>query len=242
MHRPVSPPPAEPLDAGRPIWAVIPAAGHGARFGGDTPKQYLHVADRPLILHALETLLSHQQVAGAVVALAGDDAHWPRLVLPAGKPVLTCLGGATRAASVRNALRALPGGDDGLVLVHDAARPNLRADDLQQLIDAARACVDGAILAAPVRDTLKRADGRCRIAATQSRDGLWRALTPQAFRRSLLLRALDAAADAGVEVTDEAMAVERLGLHPMMVPGREDNIKVTTADDLAVVEALLARP
>lgn len=241
MHRPVNAPPAQPVAADAPIWAVIPAAGHGARFGGDTPKQYRHVAGRPLILHALEKLLTHSQVAGAVVALAPDDTHWPRLALPPGKPVLTCVGGDTRAASVRNALRTLPADPDMLVLVHDAARPNLRADDLQRLIDAARDWNDGAILAVPVRDTLKQADGQSRIAATQSRDGLWRALTPQAFGRSLLLRALDAASDAGVEVTDEAMAVERLGLHPALVPGREDNIKVTTADDLAMVEALLAR-
>ena len=141
------------------------------------------------------------------------------------------------------ALHALPtrvAGDE-LLLVHDAARPNLQADDIGKLIDAATACTDGAILAAPVRDTLKRAGNDKRIARTESRDGLWRALTPQAFRRDLLLRALQSAEDDGVVATDEAMAVERLGLHPALVEGREDNLKVTTPADLALAEFLLGR-
>ena len=140
------------------------------------------------------------------------------------------------------ALCALPDAvaGDALLLVHDAARPNLRAADITALIEAAQACADGAILAAPVRDTLKRATDDARIAGTEPRDGLWRALTPQAFRRDLLLRALRHARAQGLVVTDEAMAVERLGLHPALVEGREDNLKVTTPADLALAEVLLA--
>jgi len=222
------------------IWAVIPAAGRGTRFGGDVPKQYLEVDGRPLIEHALDALLWHPRVAGAVVALAVDDVLWPGWPQRHGKPVLRCDGGAERADSVLAALHALPVevAPDALVLVHDAARPNLHAGDIDRLVDAAIAHVDGAILAAPVRDTLKRARGSIptpTIEMTEPRERLWRALTPQAFRRDLLLDALQRALADGVSVTDEAMAVERLGRHPRLVEGREDNIKVTTPADLALV-------
>ena len=223
-------------------WALVPAAGSGRRFGGEVPKQYLHAAGKPLIAHALEALLAHPRIEGAVVSLAADDPRWPGWTMLHGKPVVTCVGGGERADSVLAALRALPEGvaEDELLLVHDAARPNLRGDDIGRLIDAATACADGAILAAPVRDTLKRADADVRIAGTEPRDGLWRALTPQAFRRDLLRRALEAARADGVIATDEAMAVERLGLHPALVEGREDNLKVTTPADLALAEFLLS--
>ena len=224
-------------------WALVPAAGSGRRFGGEVPKQYLSAAGKPLIAHALAALLAHPRIDGAVVALADGDPHWPGWTSLHGKPLIACVGGNNRAESVLAALRALPEGvaEDALLLVHDAARPNLRAGDIDQLIAAAIACADGAILAAPVRDTLKRAGESARIAATEPRERLWRALTPQAFRRDLLRRALEAAQVAGVAVTDEAMAVERLGLHPALVEGREDNLKVTTPADLALAEFLLSR-
>lgn len=224
------------------IWAVIPAAGRGARFGGDIPKQYLRIGERPLIAHALDALLAHPRVDGAMVALAADDPHWPGWERLNGKPVLRCVGGGERADSVLAALQALPPetGDDTLVLVHDAARPNLRRDDLDRLIDTAERERDGAILGAPMRDTLKRAqDGR--IAATEPRDGLWRAFTPQAFRRGALTAALLDARAHRVIVTDEAMAMERMGAHPALVEGREDNLKVTTPADLALADYLLHR-
>ncbi len=224
-------------------WALVPAAGSGRRFGGGVPKQYLLAAGKPLIEHALEALLSHPAVDGAVVALAADDPHWPGWTSLHGKPVIACVGGGERVDSVMAALRALPVDIalEELVLVHDAARPNLRASDITKLVDAANACDDGAILAAPVRDTLKRADGIGCIASTESRDGIWRALTPQAFRRDLLCWALANVEVDGVAVTDEAMAVESLGRHPVLVEGREDNIKVTTPADLALAEFLLGR-
>ena len=225
------------------IWALVPAAGSGRRFGGEVPKQYLHAAGKPLIGHALEALLAHPQMDGVVVALAADDPHWPGWTSLHGKPVVTCVGGVERADSVLAALHALPDNvaHDALLLVHDAARPNVCGGDVSKLIAAANAQRDGAILAAPVRDTLKASGADHRIEATVPRAGLWRALTPQAFRRNLLQRALRAAQHAGVTVTDEAMAVERLGLHPVLVEGREDNLKVTTPADLALVEFLLAR-
>ena len=222
-------------------WALLPAAGSGRRFGGEVPKQYLQAAGKSLMEHALDALLSHPGIDGAVVALAADDTRWPGWTTLHGKPVLTCAGGDERAESVLAALRALPVSvaDDELLLVHDAARPNLRGEDIRKLIAAASAHPGGAILAAPLRDTLKRADANAFIAATEPRDRLWRALTPQAFRRDLLQRALEGAQADGILATDEAMAVERLGLHPRLVEGREDNIKVTTPTDLALAEFLL---
>ena len=223
-------------------WAVVPAAGRGTRFGGPTPKQYLPLAGKPVIAHALEAVLAHPRVAGAVVALAADDELWPGWRELAGKPVLRCEGGSERADSVLAALRAVPGAGDGtLVLVHDAARANLAAADLARLLEAAEAHPDGAILAAPVRDTLKRAGTDAAIDATEPRERLWRALTPQAFRHGPLLRALERAKDLGVQVTDEAMAMELGGARPRLVEGREDNLKVTTPADLALAEFLVSR-
>jgi len=224
-------------------WALVPAAGSGRRFGAEIPKQYMKAAGKPLIEHALDALLRHDAIEGVVLALSAGDPHWPGWTTLHGKPVLTCIGGGERADSVLAALRALPAdlAADVIVLVHDAARPNLSSEDISRLHDAAVVHADGAILAAPIRDTLKRADGDTRIAVTESRDGIWRALTPQAFRRDLLQRALEAARADGVEVTDDAQAVERLGLHPLLVEGREDNLKVTTPADLALAEFLLSR-
>ena len=224
-------------------WALVPAAGSGRRFGGGVPKQYLCAAGKPLIEHALDALLSHPAVDGVVVALADGDPLWPGWTALHGKPVVACIGGGERADSVLAALHALPQGiaDDELLLVHDAARPNLCAGDIAGLVEAANACADGAILAAPLRDTLKRAGDDARIASTEPRERLWRALTPQAFRRDLLRRALQSAKADGIVATDEAMAVERLGLHPVLVEGREDNLKVTTPADLALAEFLLSK-
>lgn len=225
------------------VWAVVPAAGRGVRFGGAIPKQYLQAGGRPLLAHALEALLAHPAVAGAMVAISTDDADWPGWTEVAGKPVLTCTGGDTRAASVLAGLQALPDTvrSDDFVLVHDAARPNLALADLGRLLEVGRNDPVGAILAAPVRDTLKRAGDDGGIDRTEPRERLWRALTPQLFRRHQLARALHAAAARGVEVTDEAMAMERLGLRPLLVEGAEDNFKVTTPADLARFEFELSR-
>ncbi|QDW66054.1 2-C-methyl-D-erythritol 4-phosphate cytidylyltransferase [Luteimonas granuli] len=224
-------------------WAVVPAAGRGARFGGDVPKQYLEVAGEPLVVHSLRALFAHPGVKGAVVVLAPDDARWRGWSDGSGRPVITCTGGDTRARSVLAGLAALPDEvrADGFVLVHDAARPNLRKADLAALLERGREDPVGAILATPVRDTLKRAGDDGGIDGTEPRERLWRALTPQLFRRLQLGRALEAAAADAIEVTDEAMAMERQGLRPLLVEGAADNIKVTTPADLAYFEFLLAR-
>jgi 2-C-methyl-D-erythritol 4-phosphate cytidylyltransferase len=224
------------------IWAVVPAAGRGTRFGGSVPKQYLQAAGQPLLAHTLAVLGAHPVIAGVMVVIAEDDGDWPGWTEVAGKPVLTCIGGATRAASVLAGMQALPDSvrTDDFVLVHDAARPNLSQADLDRLLETGRDDLVGAILAAPVRDTLKRAGDDGGIDGTEPRQQLWRAFTPQLFRRHQLIRGLQTAIDAGVEVTDEAMAMERQGLRPLLVEGAEDNFKVTTAADLARFEFILA--
>ena len=225
------------------FWAVVPAAGQGSRFGGEVPKQYLQVAGEPLLAHTLRALLSHPGVAGVVVVLAEDDPHWPGWRELEGRPVVSCVGGEARADSVLAGLQALPDGvrADDFVLVHDAARPNLHPDDLGQLLERGRADPVGAILAVPVRDTLKRAGDEGGIDRTEPRERLWRAMTPQLFRRLQLTRALQAARDAGIAVTDESMAMERKGARPLLIEGREDNLKITTPADLDYFEFLLSR-
>jgi 2-C-methyl-D-erythritol 4-phosphate cytidylyltransferase len=222
-------------------WVVVPAAGSGSRFGGDTPKQYLSLRGRSVLQHTLERLGRHPRVSGLQVVCAADDGRWPGWTELDGKPVRRADGGASRAESVLAGLRALPEsvGPQDWVLVHDAARPCLRADDLDRLLERGCAHPVGAILAAPVRDTLKRADGDAAIERSEPRERLWRALTPQLFRRAMLADALQAAITAKRPVTDEAMAIEQLGLKPLLVEGAEDNIKITTPADLAMAAFLL---
>jgi len=224
-------------------WVVVPAAGIGARMGAALPKQYLPLAGETVLACTLRRLAQHPGVSGLMVVLAADDPHWPGGFAIEGKPLLTAVGGAERSDSVLAGLRALPDsvGAQDLVLVHDAARPCLRYEDLSRLLAAAGAHAVGALLAAPVADTLKRADAFGRCTATVPRADLWRALTPQAFRRADLVRALETAQRDGVQVTDEASAFERLGMLPQLVEGSADNIKITTPADLALAEFLLQR-
>jgi 2-C-methyl-D-erythritol 4-phosphate cytidylyltransferase len=200
------------------------------------------LAGRPLIEHTLERLAAHPQIAGLLVVLGATDAHWPDIGTLHGKPVLTAVGGAERSDSVLAGMDALPEvvGVDDFVLVHDAARPCVRLADIGKLIELAGAA-DGGLLGAPLRDTLKRADAAGRSERTEPRDYRWRAFTPQMFRRAQLSRALREAAQRGVNVSDEAMAMEQAGFAPLLVEGAEDNIKVTTAADFALAEFLLAR-
>lgn len=224
------------------FWCVVPAAGRGTRVGGDCPKQYLPLAGRPLILHTLERLAAHPRIAGLLVTLGSSDVHWPAIDSLHGKPVFTAIGGAERSDSVLAGLEALPAnvGADDFILVHDAARPCVRQADISRLIDLCTA-VDGGLLGAPLRDTLKRVNDASRSMATEPRDERWRAFTPQMFRRGQLSAALHDVAARGVKVSDEAMAMEQAGFAPLLVEGAEDNIKITTAADFALAEFLLAR-
>jgi len=224
------------------VWAVIPAAGVGRRFGADVPKQYLAAAGRPLLAHVLDLFLAAPAVSAIVLATAPEDERW-RDLLPASpsRPVVRAPGGGTRAGSVLAALDAVAGdaAPDDWALVHDAARPCLSRADLERLIDALSNDAVGGLLATPVVDTLKRSDDSDRVTGTAERGGLWRALTPQMFRFALLRDALREALAAGFEITDEASAMERAGHRPRLVAGGAENIKVTRPEDLALAEIIL---
>jgi 2-C-methyl-D-erythritol 4-phosphate cytidylyltransferase len=224
------------------LWCVVPAAGRGTRVGGDCPKQYLPLAGRALIEHTLQRLAAHPRIGGLLVTLAATDAHWPGIDRLNDKPVLTAVGGAERSDSVLAGLDALPASvaADDFVLVHDAARPCVRLADIGRLVELAGAG-DGGLLGAPLRDTLKRANAASCSELTEPRELRWRAFTPQMFRRGQLTAALREAARRGVNVGDEAMAMEQAGFAPRLVEGAEDNIKVTTAADFALAEFLLGR-
>lgn len=219
--------------------AVVPAAGRGARLGARLPKQYLPLAGRTVIELAIAPLLAHPGLRRLVVALAPADPHFGALPIAGDARIEVVEGGAARADSVRAALAALSGSDPAVpVLVHDAARPCLTRADLDRVL-AAAADEDGALLAVPVADTLKRADEAGRVGGTVDRSGLWQALTPQAFPLGALRRALESAAGSD-GITDEASAVERAGGRPMLVHGDASNVKITRPGDLDLAAAILA--
>jgi 2-C-methyl-D-erythritol 4-phosphate cytidylyltransferase len=224
------------------IWAVVPAAGSGRRFAAAQPKQYARIDGRSVLEWTLARLAEVSRLSGLMVVVAADDRCWPGLNQINGKIIATTTGGAERAASVLAGLRALPDSvkPADFVLVHDAARPCVRVADIDQLIDQAPVR-GGGLLAAPVRDTLKRQDDAMpiRVAHTVARAGLWRALTPQMFRRGELTAALIAAQERGLAATDEAQAMEAVGAQPALIEGAEDNIKITTGHDLALAQFLL---
>jgi 2-C-methyl-D-erythritol 4-phosphate cytidylyltransferase len=217
--------------------ALVPAAGFGARMGNELPKQYLPLAGQPMIFHALNTLCSCTEIATVFVVLAPGDTQfhsydWSRF----GDKLQTLYcGGAMRADTVLNGLLASELEPDDWVLVHDAARPCLTQAHLSKLIAELRDDAVGGILAVPVADTLKRADDAGRIARTEDRAGLWQAQTPQMFRAGLLAQALQQCS----AVTDEASAVEALGLQPKLVLSESTNFKVTYPQDLLLAELLL---
>lgn len=223
-------------------FAVVPAAGIGKRMGAAVPKQYLPLAGKPVLQHTLERLLQVARLERVVVALAPADPHWPMLAAAADPRVTATLGGEERAESVRNGLCALQeiAQDLDWVLVHDAARPCLRAEDVERLIDVLADDPVGGILALPSVDTLKEIEGG-RIRSTLDRRQVWRALTPQMFRYRLLCDALEVTLTAQVKVTDEAQALERAGFKPRIVEGSPDNIKITRPEDLALAEFFLER-
>lgn len=229
-------PPGSPPDVG----VLLPAAGKGERAGGDAPKQFRRVGGVPMLLRAIRPFAAHPRVREIVVALPAEQAAAPPdwLAAVAGDRLRLVAGGATRAASVRRALDALDPACT-LVLVHDAARPFVSTMEIDSVIAAAEQG-SGALVAIPVSDTLKRSgDGRL-VDATAPRAGLFRALTPQGFPRALLAAAYAAAGDT-LDATDDAGLVEAAGGRVVLVPGRTTNIKVTTADDFLLAEAL-ARP
>ncbi|MDR2450245.1 MAG: 2-C-methyl-D-erythritol 4-phosphate cytidylyltransferase [Candidatus Accumulibacter sp.] len=220
-------------------FALVPAAGSGARFGSEIPKQYLPLAGRPMIHHALATLCAFARIEKVWVVLSPGDVLWETYdwsCFGARLAVLRC-GGATRAESVANGLAAVADAvaEDDWMLVHDAARPGLSQALLTGLCEALRDDPVGGLLAVPVADTLKRVDAGQRVVATEPRRGLWQAQTPQMFRYGLLRQAMDGRRT----VTDEAGAVEAMGYRPLLVGADATNFKVTYPADLELAERML---
>lgn len=217
---------------------LIPAAGSGSRMRAETPKQYLPLSGRPLILHTLAIFTACPRISSITLVLSPQDNHWNQIGGDQARLHVERCGGGTRAASVLNGLEAMRArvSADDWILVHDAARPCLSGVLLQHLLDVVQHDAVGGLLAMPLADTLKRADPEQRVACTERRDGLWLAQTPQMFRYQLLTRALEA---AGGQPTDEAQAVEALGLKPKLVAGELRNLKITYAHDLALAQAIL---
>ncbi|VAX10746.1 2-C-methyl-D-erythritol 4-phosphate cytidylyltransferase [hydrothermal vent metagenome] len=221
-------------------WAVIPAAGVGKRMRVDVPKQYLSLCGKPVIAHTIERLAAQPQIKGLVVALSEDDAYWTDLVFAIDKPLWRAAGGAERCHSVLNALHILSthADDNDWVLVHDAARPCVRTEDISLLIDTVTEEDIGGLLAIPVRDTMKRSNKNT-VVDTVDRNGLWHALTPQMFRLGTLRAALIQTLEDKALVTDESSAMELAQYAPVLVEGHADNIKITRPEDLILAEFYL---
>ncbi len=222
------------------VIAVLPAAGIGSRMQAECPKQYLTIGRHSIVEHAIHALLRHPRIERVIVAISPEDRQFERLPIAQDPRVTVTQGGKQRADSVMAGLKLA--GDADWVLVHDAARPCLHAEDLERLLAITAHSKVGGILAAPVRDTMKRAEpGRDTIAHTVERQDLWHALTPQLFPLPLLKQCLQRALDEGANVTDEASALEYCGYHPQLIAGRADNIKVTRPEDLALAAFYLTQ-
>lgn len=218
---------------------VVPAAGVGARMGAAIPKQYLQLQNKTVLEHTLEALLSHPRINKVIVALGAEDGWFGDLAIAQHHDVIRTEGGKERADSVLAGLQLCQ--DYQWVLVHDAARPCITHGDIDVLISTALNSDCGAILASQVRDTMKRTDAQGNIINTVEREYLWHALTPQMFPRQLLTDALASGLAENKAITDEASAVELLGLQPQVVIGRADNIKITRPEDMPLAALFLAQ-
>jgi len=229
------------MDKNKQFWMVIPATGSGQRMNADRPKQYLKLSSRTILEHTLDNVLSHPRVSGAVLVLSGEDQYWQKLQYQHEKPIYTCIGGEQRYHSVYNGLVALQQQLDvtPMVLIHDAVRPFVSHSDLDALIAVAENNEAGALLAVPVADTLKFADDKQAIINTQSRENLWRAFTPQAFKLDKIKTALERVIRDDLEITDDASAMEVMGYRPELVASDGVNIKITTQHDLLLAEMIV---
>ena len=228
-----------------PVWAIIPASGTGQRMQCELPKQYLPLVDKTIIEHTLDRLLSHPQIAGAVVVLSNTDKYWANLNYQthSTKPLMIAQGGVLRHQSVFNGLEKLCTdiNPNCYALVHDAVRPLVTIKDLNRLIEAARQHSAGALLGAPIVDTIKQLNVDGNINQTMSRVSLWRAFTPQVFKADLLMDALKFVIENKLEITDDASAIEAIGQSPKLVLGSAENIKITLPEDLMLARLIWAR-
>ena len=218
---------------------IIPAAGTGNRMASVLPKQYVPLAGKPMISHTIQVFFKHPRITSIHLALNPEDDFWRSLPLePASKLKLHYTGGDSRSETVLNTLRAIEAADDDWILVHDAARPGLTQQLLDNLMNALENDAVGGLLALPLADTLKEADVANRVAGTIPRANLWQAQTPQMFRYGLLKKALE---NFNGVATDEAEAIEALGLQPKLVQGELRNLKITYPQDLVLLEALFSK-
>jgi len=210
-------------------------------MGAQMPKQYLALRGRTIIEHTIARFAEHPRISGVMVALSHEDKYWGELGCARLPKVHRTAGGVERCHSVLNALKALAWNSSYIdwVLVHDAARPCLRASDIDKMIDLVSEHPVGGILAVPVRDTMKRGGAGGEVTETVERKDLWHALTPQMFRIGPLASAIEKAIDLGHLVTDEAQAMELAGQAPLLVEGHVDNIKITQPEDLVLAELYL---
>jgi 2-C-methyl-D-erythritol 4-phosphate cytidylyltransferase len=205
-------------------------------MGSEIPKQYLSLNGTTVIEQTLQTLIDNSRIEAVFIALSADDQWWGNTATASNPKIVTVDGGAERCNSVLNAISLLnkTATPDDWVLVHDAARPCLRQDDLNLLMDSLSEHPVGGLLGVPVRDTMKRTDVDGTVTETVARDDLWHAYTPQMFRLGVLYQALQSAIDKGMMVTDDASAVELAGMRPRLIEGHDDNIKITHPGDLAL--------
>lgn len=223
----------------RKIVAIIPASGVGSRMGADIPKQYLKIHDKTILEHTLSPFLQHFAIDHIVVVVSVNDPYYRSIEILNHPKIRIVFGGETRAHSVLNGLNSLEDSENCWALVHDAARPCCNGSDLDNILQITD--YNGAILAVPAVDTIKRTwDGKI-IAATEDRSTLWHALTPQFFPAKPLKQAIQQGLEKGLAITDEASAMELAGFQPQLVAGRSDNLKVTRPEDLALAEFYLAK-
>lgn len=229
------------------VVGIIPAAGIGTRMQLDIPKQYMQIAGQTLLEHSIEALLSDPRIERVIIALHAEDTFFSTFPVAQDERIQTVKGGESRAESVCQAVDYIHQHYDNpeniLCVVHDAARPCLSTDDLASVLNFALANpFQGALLALPVRDTMKRSNLACEAIKTEERAYLWHALTPQVFLASALRTNLLAAREQGVEITDESSAMEWGGQCPKLISGQPNNIKVTYPHDLEfVANYLLSR-
>lgn len=223
-------------------WVIVPAAGSGSRMQQSIPKQYLPLAGSTVLETTLTRLKSLQLFEKILVPLGAEDSFWQDTNMAKDSTFLTLQGGAQRSESVMAALLALEGlaNENDWVLVHDAARPCFRRSDIKQMVAKLAEHPVGGLMAEPILDTVKQVGEGDRVVKTLDRKLLWRAQTPQMFRYGLLKSALEEASKSSVEITDEASAIESMGLQPLVFSGSASNIKITMPDDLNLAEYYLA--
>lgn len=232
------------LDNKPKVWALIPAAGIGSRMKSGIPKQYLHVDGKMILEHTIEQFLSHPDIYKIMLVIHPEDRHWDELNLSNNPKIKIAIGGDERANSVLNGLKEIQQSQseahtDDWIMVHDAARPCLSKQNIDDLLQAQASSPDGAILAIPAIDTVKVTNSAQAIDKTIPRESIWLAQTPQFFPLHLLTDSIEKSLQDNRVITDEASALENQGLHPSLVIGSRKNIKITTPEDLILASIFL---